>query len=306
MKPKPISYWKRYDLLYKNYSKKDMFRKLKHECKKLGKPYKKKDRRGRKSKFSSIEYTAFICLHKIFRKKYREMELESTLYLKDKADHSTFARNYDKIPETYIEMLIANLVNKKFIYWIADSTGISTTIRVERLIQGTRNKAKLRDKLHLIVGYDPPSQTTFIIGAKATDYHISDSQGAIQIINNQKSESYILGDSAYDSYALHELVKEKGLIPVIKPMNNRVRKPMSARAKAKENFNLNMYQELRGVVETVFGGATICGIITSFSKKTNCRRLDSLMIALRHNLLASIRLSLRVFYATNSIITKPF
>ena len=79
---------------------------------------------------------------------------------------------------------------------------------------------------------------------------------------------------------------------------------MTARGKAKESFDLNMYQKLRGVVETVFGGATICGMITSFSKKTNCRRLDSLMIALRHNLLASIRLCLRVFCATNSCFYK--
>ena len=56
--PKQKSYWKRMDLFYKNHSKKDLFRKLKQECKKLGKPYKKKDNRGRKLKFSSITYTA--------------------------------------------------------------------------------------------------------------------------------------------------------------------------------------------------------------------------------------------------------
>jgi len=228
------------------------------------------------------------------------MELEASLYLQDKADHSTFARNYEKISEEYVEKLIENLVTKEFIYWIADSTGISTKIRVERLQQGTRNKAKIRNKLHLVLGYDPPSQTTFILGAKASDWCTSDSEGAMEIISNLNSKAHFFGDSAYDSYALHELVKEKGLIPVIKPMSSRVRKPMSARGKAKKSFDLNMYQKLRGVVETVFGGATVCGLITTFSKKSKCRRLDSLMVALRHNLLASIRLCLIVFYATNS------
>lgn len=83
-----------------------MFKKLRKECKALGLPYKKKDARGRKLKFSPFDYAAFTCLQKIFRHRYREMELEADLYLPDKADHSTFARNYEKIPEEYMEKLI--------------------------------------------------------------------------------------------------------------------------------------------------------------------------------------------------------
>ena len=98
MPPKHKTYWKRYDLLYKNNSKKSMYKKLKKECEVLGLPYKKKDNRGRKPKFSPFEYAAFISLQKIFRHRYREMELEADLYLPNKADHSTFQRNYEKIP----------------------------------------------------------------------------------------------------------------------------------------------------------------------------------------------------------------
>ena len=284
------TYWQKYDLLYKKYSKKSLFRKIKQECRKLGKPYRKKDKRGRKPKFDSITYTAFTCIQKIFRHRYREMELEATLYLPDKADHSTFARNYEKIPEEYIEKLVAALVNKEFIYWIADSTGISTKITVERTRKGLRKKELLSDKYHIILGYDPPTHTTLILGVKATDNHISDSKGAVEILKDKKSNAYFLGDSAYNTYELHEVVKEAGLFPLMKPDNKKIRKTLSVKAKQTKLFSKNLYKEIRGIVETVFGGATNAGLILSYAKKEHTRRLDTLMLALRHNLMASIRI----------------
>jgi len=45
--PKPkTTYWKRYDLFFKKYSKKKLLRKLKSQAKKIGIPYKKKGKRG--------------------------------------------------------------------------------------------------------------------------------------------------------------------------------------------------------------------------------------------------------------------
>jgi len=295
MKPKPQTYWKRYDLLYKNHSKKDLFKRLKKEATKLGCPFVKQDNRGRKPKFKPKIYAAYLTLQKIFRHRYRDMELEADLYLPDKADHSTFARNYAKIPESYIEQLITNLVDKEFSYWIADSTCISTKIRVERIVQGTRNKVKLRDKFHIVIGYDPPTQTTFILGAKATDEHVSDSQGAIQIIKGKQSNAYFLGDSAYNTYELHETVKEAGMFAQMKPDNKDIRKPMSVKAKQTKLFSKNLYKEIRGIVETIFGGATNAGLMLTYAKNEHTRRLDTLMLAVRHNLLASIRLCLGVF-----------
>ena len=110
------------------------------------------------------------------------MELEASLYLSDKADHSTFARNYEKIPEEYSEKLIKSFVNKEFMFWIADSTAISSKINVKRTKKGVRNKFLLTDKYHVILGYDPPTQTTQILCVKATDNHVSDSKGAIMLL----------------------------------------------------------------------------------------------------------------------------
>ncbi len=284
-----VSYWKQYDFLYKNNSKKSLFKRLKKEGKKLGQPYKKKDNRGRKPKFSSIVYASFICLQKIFRHRYREMELEADLYLPDKADHSTFQRNYEKISEEYIEKLITNLVNRTFIYWIADSTCMSSKIRVERTVQGVRNKVLLRDKYHVIIGYDPPTNTTMILGVKASDEHMSDSQGAIKLLKGKQSNAYFLGDSAYNTYELHEVVKSVGLFPLMKPDNKGIRKTLSVKARQVKLFSKKLYREIRGIVETVFGGATNAGLILSYAKKDHTRRLDTLMLALRHNLMANIR-----------------
>jgi len=282
-------YWQKYDSLYKKHSKLSLFKRLKKECYKLGIPYKKKDNRGRKPKFSPIIYASFLCLQKIFRHRYREMELEATLYLPEKADHSTFARNYAKIPEEYLEKLIESFVDKEFVYWIADSTCISTKIRVERTVQGLRNKVKLRDKYHIVIGYDPPNHTTMILGAKASDEHTSDSQGAIQIIQDKPSTAYFLGDSAYNTYDLHTTVKELGMFAQMKPDAKGIRKKMSPKAKQTKLFSKKLYRELRGIVETVFGGATNAGLILTYAKKEHTRRLDTLILAVRHNLMASMR-----------------
>ena len=285
-----ISYWQKYDLLYKKHSKKSLFDSLKRKAKKLGPPYKKKGGRGRNLKFDSISYASFISLQKIFRHRYREMELESNLYLRDKADHSTFARNYAKIPEEYIEKLIESLVEKEFSYWIADSTCMSTRIKVERTVQGIRNKVLLRDKYHVVIGYNPFSHTTMILGVKATDEHVSDSRGAIEILNGKHSHAYFLGDSQYNTYELHEVVKEVGLFPLMKPDNKGIRKTLSIKARQVNLFSKNIYKEMRGIVETIFGGATNAGLILTYAKNSHTRRLDTLMLALRHNLMASMRI----------------
>lgn len=298
--PKPNkTYWQKYDLLYKKHSKKSLFKRLKKECRKLGQPYKKRDNRGRKPKFSPIVYASFICLQKIFRHRYREMELEADMYLSDKADHSTFARNYEKIPESYIEELIVGLVEKEFIYWISDSTCMSTKVKVERTVQGLRNKVLLRDKYHVLIGYDPPTNQTMILGVKATGEHVSDSKATIEMLKEKSAHAYFLGDSAYNTYELHEVVEGVGLFPLIKPDKRGVRKPMSIKASNLKLFSKNIYKEIRGVVETVFGGATNAGLILTYAKKVHTRRLDTLILALRHNLMASMRF-IFVFYATNS------
>jgi hypothetical protein len=299
--PKPLSYWQKYDLLHKNYSKKRLFFELKEGCKRQGLPFTRSDPRGRRLKFYIYDYAAFLCLQKIFGHKYREMELEADLYLPNRADHSTFARNFAKITEDYIEKVVCSYVNQEFVYWIADSTAISTRINVERLDTGQRRKELLTDKYHVVAGYNPKNNSTMIIGVKATDNHISDSQGAEMILEGLTSNAYFLGDSAYNTYSLHEKVKEVGLFPLMKPDNKGIRKHLSTKARQIKLFNKPIYKEIRGLVETIFGGATNAGLMITHAKKEHTRRLDTLMLALRHNLRANLRLLKAIFNATNSV-----
>lgn len=120
--PSTNQYWKKYDFLYKKHWKRTIYQRLKKQCSRLKEPYLKHDPRGRKPKFTLQEYAAYLAIQKIFRHKYRTMELEADLYLPKKADHSTFARNYDKITEEFLELLLSSFVNRDVSYWIADST----------------------------------------------------------------------------------------------------------------------------------------------------------------------------------------
>ena len=108
-------------------------------------------------------------------------------------------------------------------------------------------------------------------------------------LEGKKSNARLFGDSAYNTYDLHEKTEECGLAAQMKPDNKGIRKKMSAKARNNKIFKERLYKEVRGVVENVFGGATNAGLILTRSKKKHTRRLDALMLALRHNLLASLR-----------------
>ena len=83
----------KHDFLYKKHSKRTFYQRLKKQYSRLKERYLKQDPRGRKPKFTPQEYVAYLAIQKIFRHKYRTMELEVDLYLPKKADHSTFAIN---------------------------------------------------------------------------------------------------------------------------------------------------------------------------------------------------------------------
>ena len=217
------------------------------------------------------------------------MELEADLYLSGDIDHSTLARVFAKISEKYLEELIISFVNRSFSFWMFDSTCMSTKVIVERLRKGIRNKAKLTDKYHILIGYDPPTKMVMILDIKATCHHVSDSQAAQEMLKGKNCNAWVLGDSAYNTYALHRVANACGLNVHFKPDNKGVNDELSAKATNNEFFHKLLYKSLRGVVETVFGGATNAGLILTRSKKVHTRRLDTLMLGLRHNLYANLK-----------------
>ena len=107
----------------------------------------------------------------------------------------------------------------------------------------------------------PPTHTTMILCAKATDWHVSDSQAAQEMLKGKDAVAWFLGDSAYNTYDLHEMVERCGLFPQMKPDRKGIGKSRSSKARHVKMFSKRVYRELRGVVETVFGGATNAGLI---------------------------------------------
>jgi len=55
-----LSYWKRYDLVFKIFSPKKIYNKILGFAKSLGKPFKKKNKRGPKMKLEPEEYASYV------------------------------------------------------------------------------------------------------------------------------------------------------------------------------------------------------------------------------------------------------
>lgn len=295
IKPK-TNYNRRLDLFYKNYSKKDLYRIVATLVKQTN--LVKKKRRGRPPTVHKHKSTAYILLQRMDKSSYRDMELEGDLYLPHKYDHSSYQYQYTTTDYKVIEVLTRMLAIKiedfigQAIFNILDTTGISTTIKVPRIREGVRQKELLNDKLHIFLGYDPPLQIVYIKDTLATNNHVSDSQGGLIMTDRTKYRGDIFGDSAYQTYELIEQIDMQGKRPFFKPSVKEIRKKLTPKARWAKHFHLRLYQEIRGLVETPFGGATKKNLLHTYSRIEENRRKDSLLVALRQNFLTYLRLKI--------------
>ena len=284
-----LSYWKKYDLIFKHFSYKKLYEQILGFAKRLGDPFIKKSRRGPKFKISPCEYAAYMAFEIVTHNSpYRDMELGSELYVCRHIDHSTFGKNFIKIPLMYFNNLLRviaafleGLLGKAFCY-IADSTGLITNTYEDAIREGKSTKRRKDYKAHSLIGYYPDKRITYIKDGLGTDKHISDSGGAVKMLDNYNlGWAYFAGDSGYDFGKLHEKVKEKGLYPLVKPRDTNAR---GITARHRMGFIKRLYRELRHVIETVFGGFENKGLL-----KTKLRRPDSIckygvVLQIRHDL----------------------
>ncbi len=294
--PKPtISYWKRYDLLYKKYSKKDLITTISNEFRRL--PLRKK--RGRPPIVRKDIAISYILVEKTLVNPYRTMELEGDAFLPHRYDHSSYWYQYDSLSEEKLLWIIGiferkcKSLLKEIFFHILDSTFLSTSVRTERLRQGTRNKTKLTDKLHTMLGYDPPNKIVIVEATLASDHHLSDGKGGEQMLQESPKKGYLFGDSAYETYGLTELGKMLGLEVIIKPTRKEVRKKLSTKAQLRKVWNGNhsrLYKNIRGTGEVLYGAATRCGLIHTHCILEENRRKDSLILNIRQNVLSYLRL----------------
>ena len=306
--PKPkLSYWKRYDLMYKNYSKKSIIHIAENELR--AKNLIKKHTRGRKTIVPKERIIAFILVEKIFVSPYREMELDGDSYLPHRYDHSLYQYHYANLSDETLRR-VSILFEKKceqmlneILLHIVDSTALSTSVREERIRQGTRNKEKLTTKYHTMIGYDPPNQIIIIEHSIASDNHLSDGKGAEHMIQESQKKGYMFGDAAYETYDLLELARSIGLEPIIKPTKKAVKKKMSFKATLRKIWIGNhsrMYKEVRGTGECLYGAGTRAGLIHTNSIREDNRKKDSLILDIRQNILSYLRLEVFWNSSTNS------
>lgn len=289
--------------MYKKFSRLDVVKNLRYHLKKdkLIKHYK----RGRPPIVEKELSIAYIIVEKFSKTVYRSMEFEGEVYLQHKYDHGSYFYHYKNLSEDSLvkilhiyEKLCKSYCNEIYLHMV-DSTAQSTSVREERLRGGTRNKTKLTGKLHTIVGYDPPNQILIVEAAIISDKHLSDSKGAVKMLNNIDIKGLFLGDSAYETYELINKTVDKNLRPIFKPQKRNIRKKYSLKNKYKKIWNGNqkrLYKAIRATVETIYGAATKAGIIHTHNRLEKNRRKDSLIIPIRQNVFNFFRLKTYIYF----------
>jgi hypothetical protein len=260
-------------------------------------------KRGRPCEVRKEKIVGFTLFSRLMTDGYEEMELNSELYLNRHYDHGSFWYHFSALPPiticnltSILEVKIKQLTDEILLH-IADSSALSTSVREERIRQGTRNKVRLTTKFHTLLGYDPPNQTIVVEGMIASDNRLSDSKGAQIMLNGKDLKGYSLGDSAFETYDLIDQTLGQGLIPIYKPTKKDVGKKLSAKARLRKCWNGNhsrFYKDIRGTGEVLYGAATRCGLIHTNSIREDNRQKDALLIGLRQNLFAYLRLKVLV------------
>ena len=107
-----LSYWKRYDRVFKYFSPKRIYQKILGFAKKIGRPFKKKSKRGPKMKLKPEEYASYIAYKGSKGEAYRDMELDSEVFFNKKIGHSTFGKNLDEAKRNRLSYVRQNFPQK--------------------------------------------------------------------------------------------------------------------------------------------------------------------------------------------------
>lgn len=306
-----LSYWKRYDKVFKYFSSKRIYEELLKIVKKLGEPFEKKSRRGRKFKIDPKEYTAFIAFKISRGDNYREMELDSELFVDKHIDHSTFGKNFFKIPYEYLRKLLQltgklleKLLKRTKVH-IADSTKITTDRYKEIIHQGKPRRIKEVYKLHTMIQRHPEKQITVIVDGIASDEHISDSEGAVRMMSVLRKRDLFTADRGYDYEKVYETCFTRNIKVNIKPQKRSCGKHSVYRKKMIDSFSEETYKQQRGVVETEFAGFENAGLVFTHYRSDDTRLKYGLILEIRHNINNLMRLRVEklkiiVNFSTNS------
>jgi predicted transposase YbfD/YdcC len=272
-----------------------MYNKIREKTYKLGKPFDKKGKRGPKFKISPEEYAAYEA-YKIVSSNstFRDMELDSKLFVDKHIDHGTFHHNFTKIPYEYLNSLlreIAKMLEKLLGYFVAtifDSTGLNTRQYENTMFKGKIRRRSKDYKLHTLIAYHPKEKLTYYIDALSSDKHISDAEGAARLIRKNETHGFHLGDRAYDAEKVYKEILAKERVPIIKPKVHKA-KMSSEKSKGRKMYRSHIYKELRGVIETSYGGLENSGQTYTRCINDDSIKKKGMLAAVRHTFLTYLK-----------------
>lgn len=290
-----LSYWKRYDKVYKFFSSKEIYNKILGFAKNLGKPFEKKNNRGPKLKLDSEEYASYIVYKESKGEAYRDMELDAETFFGKKIDHSTFAKNFQKIPIDYLRRLLQitgqyleSILGHAKVH-VPDSTKLSTDRYKEIIYQGKPRRVKETFKLHTMVQRHPKKQMVIIMDGFSSDDHISDAEGAVRMSHVLHEGDILPADRGFDYEKVYRACAERKVKTNIKPQDKKSGKGFRYRKKAK--FRKRSYKKQRGIVETRYATIENAGLTLTHYRIEDTRFKYGLILEIKQNIDNILRLN---------------
>lgn len=305
-----ISYWKRYDRVYKIFSPRKVYNKILEFTKQLGKPFEKKSNRGRNFSIEPEEYAAYITLKITKGDAYRDMEFDTEMFFSKNIDHSTFGKNFQKIPYIYLRELLQltgkyleNLLGHAKVH-VPDSTKLSTDRYKEIIYRGKLRLVRETFKLHTMIQRHPKKKLTIIMDGLSSTAHISDAEGAVRMSQVLQEGDSMPADKGYDYEKVYEACAERKVKTNIKQQDYESGQHSKHRKKAR--FYKQSYKKQRGVVETRFAVIENAGLTRTHYRKEDTRFKYGLILELKQNIDNMLRLEVEkliiiVNCSTNSI-----
>ena len=294
-----LSYWRRYDLVFKLFSPNKIYNKILDFAKNLGKPFTKKSNKGPKLKLEPEEYVAYTTFKISKGETYRDMESDTDLFFNKHLDHSIFEKNLKKIPCDYLRKLLQitgqyleKLLGHAKIH-IPDSTKLTTDRYKDIIYQGKPRRIKETFKLHAIVQRHPIRQMTIIMDGFSSDEHISDAEGAVRMSKVLQEGDILPADRGYDYEKVYRACAERKVITNIKPQNKKSGKGFRYRKKA--NFRRESYKKQRGIVETRFATIENAGLTITHCRNEDARFKYGIMLEIKQNIDNLLRLEVEKF-----------
>lgn len=305
-----LSYWKRYDLVFKSFSPREIYNKILYFAKQIGKPFEKKSARGPKFKIEPEEYVSYVVFEIISNRNLRDMELDSYEFFGKHLDHSTFGKNLHKVPLEYLRELLQltgqfleSLLGHAKVH-IPDSTELSTDRYKEIIYRGKSRLVKKTFKLHAMVQRHPKKQMVIIMDGLSTDAHVSDAEGAVRMLHVLKEGDILPADRGYDYEKVYKACAKKKIRTNIKKQKRDSGRKSKFRKKAK--FYKQSYKKQRALVEVVFSAIENAGSTLTHYRNEDMKFKYGLILQIKHNIRNILRAEVEKFivyfwnYSTNS------